>query len=89
MINPRTQKEYTEIELLKIISEDVGRLSRIEYALHEDGENLTIYNRIAGIETRIFEILDASLSVRKLMIALVCISSGILLLLFLLFLKLG
>jgi len=88
MINPITEKEFTEIELLNLISEDVGRLSTIENTLQEEGENLTIYNRISGIELRTYETANALSSIKKLAIALVCLSSGIFLLLFLFFLKL-
>ncbi len=79
MINPHTKKECTEIELLKMISEDVGRLSKIEYTLQEEGEHSTIYNRIHGIEFRALEAVQALLSIKKLLIAIICLLAGILL----------
>lgn len=81
------KKELTEINLLKAISEDVGRLSNIENTLQEEGENLTIYNRIRGIEMRTYETVNVLFSIKRLVITLTCLSSGILILLLLFFLK--
>ncbi|HNY35975.1 MAG TPA: hypothetical protein PLD14_01715 [Candidatus Pacearchaeota archaeon] len=67
MINPETEKEFTEKELLEIIMEDLGKLSAIIYP-QEDWDGLDIYNRIKGVESRVFETIDILLSIKKLMI---------------------
>lgn len=87
MPTPQTKQEYTEIQLLKQISEDVGRLSSIEHTLQEEDENLTVYSRIQGIEMRTYETVNVLFSIKRLIIVLICISSGILLSLVILLLK--
>ena len=82
MTNPMTGEKYTNIELLKIISEDAGRLQNIEYTLKEEGENLTIYNRIKGIELRTYEAVNVLFSIKRLAIAIVFLLAGILLCLY-------
>ncbi len=65
MTSPFTDKEWTEKELLLLISEDVGRLSKIESTLQEEGENLTLYNRIMGIELRTYETVNVLFSIKR------------------------
>lgn len=79
MSNPVTQRPCTELELLKIISEDVGRLSAIEYTLKEEGETLTVYNRISGIELRSYETVNLLHNIKNIGIGLICILSLMLL----------
>jgi hypothetical protein len=67
MTSPFTDKEWTEKELLLLISEDVGRLSNIELTLQEEGEHLTIYNRIMGIEMRTYETVNVLFSIKRLL----------------------
>lgn len=83
MLNPQTGKEFTEAELLQAISEDVGRLSKIEQTLQGESEDLTIYDRIAGIELRTFETVNVLFSIKRLITIMCIILFGILLLVFL------
>lgn len=71
MTSPFTGKEWTEKELLLTISEDVGRLSNIESTLQEEGEHLTIYNRIMGIEMRTYETVNVLFSIKRLLVTVV------------------
>lgn len=71
MKSPFTDKEWTEKELLLLISEDVGRLSKIESTLEEEGEHLTLYNRIMGIELRTYETVNVLFSIKRLLWAVV------------------
>lgn len=73
-----TKKELTETELLKSISEDVGRLFNIEDTLSEEGENITIYNRIKGIELRTYETVNMLSTIKQLLIVIGCIGMGVL-----------
>ena len=67
MINPETEKEFTEKELLEIIMEDLGKLPAI-ICPQENWDGLDIYNRIKGVESRTYEMIDILLSIKKLMI---------------------
>jgi len=67
MTSPFTDKEWTEKELLLLISEDVGRLSQIESTLEEEGEHLTLYNRIMGIELRTYETVNVLFSIKRIL----------------------
>lgn len=87
MINPVTKKEFTQIELLHVIMEDVGRLATIENTLKEEDEDLTIYNRIMGIEMRTYETVNVLFSIKRLLIALIYLIAGTFILAFLMFVK--
>ncbi|MEK7088732.1 MAG: hypothetical protein AAB913_01220 [Patescibacteria group bacterium] len=83
MTNPKTKKEFTEIELLEMISGDAGRLSKIEFAVWPDEEELSIYNKIDHIGVSANDIAKTLFTIKKLLITAVCFLIGILL--FLLF----
>jgi hypothetical protein len=77
IINPFTKKEYTEIEILKCISEDIHRLWNIENTLGKDaGPNETIAARIEGIENYTYRTDIILPSIKRLLIAVVCLLSG-------------
>jgi len=81
MKTPITKKEYTELELLHVIMEDVGRLSNIEWTLQEEGENQSVYNRIMGIEFRTYETVNLLHSIKLILMVLTCLTGLIALLL--------
>ncbi|MBP6912532.1 MAG: hypothetical protein KBB86_01210 [Candidatus Pacebacteria bacterium] len=78
MNNNGLSSNLSDSEKLECIRQDLGKIAKIKYFIHEEGESQTIWNMLNGVEMRVNEILRSLIYTQKVLIFIAIILSLIL-----------